>query len=423
MRCRNCNKSYLKKIVEVGRQPMSGIFPKKQNIKLKQYSLDLFICKKCQLVQLGNNAPAKDMFGEKYGYQSSISKLMKNHLYKIYKSLKKKKFVENNSFVLDIGSNDGTFLNFFKKSNKLYGVDPTSNKFKKFYKSNIKRINSFFSFKKICQVFAKNSNKKFDLISSFAMFYDVNTPNSFCRDICKLLKPDGIWILELSYFPLLLKNLTYDQICHEHVTYYSLKVFKNIAEKNHLKIIEVSLNEINGGSIQIICAKKNSKRKILSQSLITSILRDEEKIKVKSFENFNKRILLLKRKLLNFFEKNQNKKIFGYGASTKGNIVLNYCGVNDKSLKYICDANKLKYGSYTPGSNIKIISKEKMRKMKPDFLFVLIWSFRKEVIREEIKFLKKGGKLIFMLPRFHIIDKKNYKKFWKKKFEHQSYNY
>ena len=423
MNCRACNNTKLKNIVTIGKQPLSGIFPKKKKLKLKKYSLDLFLCIKCNLVQLGKSASAKEMFGEKYGYQSSISKLMKNHLYKIYLTLKNNKYINDRSTVLDIGSNDGTFLNFFKKTNQLFGIDPTAKKFKKFYKSHIIRFSSFFSFDKIYSKFGKNSYQKFDLVSSLAMFYDVNTPNAFCKDIYKLLKPDGVWILELSYLPLLLKNLTYDQICHEHVTYYLLKVFKNLAEKNNFKIIEVSLNEINGGSIQIICAKKNSKRKILTQSLITSILKDEGKIKVKSFKNFNKRILLLKTKLLNFFKKNNSKKIYGYGASTKGNIVLNYCGLNNKSLNYICDANRLKYGSYTPGSNIKIISKEQMRKMKPDFLFVLIWSFRKEVIKEEIEFLKKGGKLIFMLPRFHIVDKKNYKKFWKKKFEHQSYKY
>ena len=208
MNCRNCNKAELKKIIPIGKQPLSGIFPRKKKLKLKKYSLDLFICKKCKLVQLGKSASAKDMFGEKYGYQSSISKLMRNHLYRIYTTLKKKKYIDNNSTVLDIGSNDGTFLNFFKKTKKLFGIDPTANKFKKFYKPHIKRINSFFSFNKIYSIFGKNAYQKFDLVSSFAMFYDVNSPNLFCKDIYKILKPNGIWILELSYFPLLLKNLT-----------------------------------------------------------------------------------------------------------------------------------------------------------------------------------------------------------------------
>ena len=161
---------------------------------------------------------------------------------------------------MDIGSNDGTFLNFFKNTNLLIGIDPSLNKFKKFYNKKIIKINNFFSKKNL----KKNllSQLKFNLITSFAMFYDVDDPNSFCKDIKDFLKDDGIWAVEFSYLPLLLKNLTYDQICHEHVTYYNLKVFKKIIEKNGLKLLDLRLNEINGGSIQLICAKKESNHKI-----------------------------------------------------------------------------------------------------------------------------------------------------------------
>ena len=178
-----------------------------------------------------------------------------------------------------------------------------------------------------------------------------------------LLSKDGKWILELSYFPLLLKNLTYDQICHEHVTYYTLSVFKKIAEKNDLKIIDFSFNIINGGSIEIICAPKSSKIK---------------------------------------------PKIIGYGAATKGNIVLNHCELDAKKIPLICDENEEKFGRYTPGSNIKIIPKKHMRKLNPDYLLVLIWSFKSEVIKQELNYIKRGGKLIFHLPFLHIVDKENY---------------
>ena len=183
MNCRACNNTKLKNIAPIGKQPLSGIFPKNKKLKLKKYSLDLFLCIKCNLVQLGESASVKEMFGEQYGYQSSISKLMKNHLYKIYLKLKNNKYINDRSTVLDIGSNDGTFLNFFKKTNQLFGIDPTAKKFKKFYKSHIIRFSSFFSFDKIYSKFGKNSYQKFDLVSSLAMFYDVNTPNAFCKDI------------------------------------------------------------------------------------------------------------------------------------------------------------------------------------------------------------------------------------------------
>lgn len=421
MNCRNCKNSSLKKIIYLGKQPLSGIFLKTPKKKLKKYSLDLFICKKCKLIQLGKSASSVKMFGKNYGYQSSISLIMKEHLKNICKKLYKEKIIDDKSAVLDIGSNDGTFLNFLKKTNKLYGIDPTIKKFKHYYNPNIKKINNFFSLKNIKNYFKNSKLKKFDLITSLAMFYDINNPNKFCQDIHNLLKDEGVWLVEFSYFPLLLKNLTYDQICHEHVTYYTLRTFKQIIEKNNFRIIEVSLNEINGGSIQVLLKKSNAKREILSKQSIKSILSDESKIGVYAYNNFNKRINKLKVKINKFLENKKN--VCGYGASTKGNIVLNHCGINFKQLSYIFDSNKYKFNRFTPGSNIKIISKKFIKILKPKYLFVLIWSFRKEVIKEQISFIKQGGNLVFHLPKFHIINKKNYKKFYKLSFNKLSYSY
>ena len=262
---------------------------------------------------------------------------------------------------------------------------------------------------------------KFSVISSFAMFYDINDPNAFCKDIYKMLNNDGVWVVEFSYFPMLLKNLTFDQINHEHVTYYSLTTLNQILKKNKLKILDVSFNDINGGSTEVIVSKQNSKQKVNSKKL-NKILEDEKKIDTESFSNFNLRLDNVKSVINHFFETTKSKKIIGYGASTKGNIILNHSKITFQKLKYICDGNQQKWGRYTPGSNIKIISKEKMRKIKPDYLFVLIWSFRSEVIKQEIKFLKRGGKLVFPLPIFHIVDKYNYKSFLNKRLESLGYS-
>ena len=237
-----------------------------------------------------------------------------------------------------------------------------------------------------------------------------------------MLNKNGVWISEFSYFPLLLKNLTYDQICHEHVTYYTLKTFKRIVEKNNFKIIEVNFNEINGGSIEVFCAKKNSNKKVNLRK-IEKILKDESKIDSKAYERFNTRVDNVKKVLRNFLANIKGKKIIGYGASTKGNIVLNHCKIDNSLLPLICDANPYKFNRYTPGTNIKIISKQKMHSLKPKYLLVLIWSFRTEVIKQELKFIKKGGKLIFHLPIFHIVDKSNYKSFINKDFKDFSYDY
>ncbi|MBD1140762.1 methyltransferase domain-containing protein [Pelagibacterales bacterium SAG-MED39] len=419
MSCKNCKSRFLKKIINIGKQPISSHFYKKKIDKLKNYSLDLYVCLKCNLVQFKSLAKLDHMYGLNYGYRTSLSPLMINHMkdkyLRIKNDLKNKK-----RNILDIGCNDGTFLNFFKKFKNinLFGIDPSAEKFKRYHSKKINLIVDYFKKKNVEKKF---NNVKFDLITSFAMFYDIEDPNSFCKDIKNLLTKNGKWILELSYFPLLLQNLTYDQICHEHVTYYTLTTFEKIIKKNGLKILDFSLNNINGGSIEIICSKKNSNhstniKKINTQKKFETYINDE------SYKNFDIRTENIK-KMLNLFLDTNKGDVIGYGASTKGNIVLNHCGVDNKKLKYICDANPYKFNRFTPGSNIKIISKEKMRKLKPKYLLVLIWSFRKEVIQQEKKFIDNGGKLIFHLPMFHIIDKNNYKRFMNNNFQSLSYNF
>ncbi len=254
MSCKNCKSRSLKKIINIGNQPLSSHFYSKKNHKLKSYSLDLYICQKCNLIQFKSLPKLDDMYGLNYGYRTSLSPLMIDHMKN--KFLKNKnELIKKKSNILDIGCNDGTFLNFFKKFKNvnLYGIDPSAEKFKEYHSKKINLVVDYFDRKKIQKKF-KDIN--FDLITSFAMFYDIEDPNSFCKDIYKLLTKNGKWILELSYFPLLLQNLTYDQICHEHVTYYTLTTFENIIKKNGLKVLDFNLNNINGGSIEIICSKK-----------------------------------------------------------------------------------------------------------------------------------------------------------------------
>ncbi|MDC3068313.1 class I SAM-dependent methyltransferase [Candidatus Pelagibacter sp.] len=427
IKCRNCKSQKLNKVIYIGKQVVSSIFPKTKPKSSKKYSLDLYECKKCKLVQLGKSIPLGNMYGETYGYRSSLSKLMVNHLKRKFLKLKKMLSLKKNSNILDIGSSDSTFLNFFsneKKGYSCFGIDPSAKKYTKYYNKDVNLIVDYFSAKSVnTRLNSINlKNKKFKLISSFAMFYDIDDPNSFCKDIRSLLEKDGIWILEMSYFPMLLSNLTYDQICHEHVTYYTLSVFKKIAEKNDLKIIDFSFNIINGGSIEIICAPKSSKIKP-KKSKILNQLKIEDKISNDDYNKFNLRVDNIK-KTTNVLLENiskANNKIIGYGAATKGNIVLNHCELNAKKIPLICDENEEKFGRYTPGSNIKIIPKKKMRKLNPDYLLVLIWSFKSEVIKQELSYIKRGGKLIFHLPFLHIVDKENYIEHLNENFDAFSY--
>ena len=427
IKCRNCNSKNLKKIIYIGKQVVSSIFPKTKSRHSKKYSLDLYECQKCKLVQLGKSIPLGNMYGETYGYRSSLSKLMVNHLKNKFLILKKILKLKNKSNILDIGSSDSTFLNFFsneKKGYKCFGIDPSAKKYSKYYNKDVNLIVDYFSAKSVnSRLNSINlKNKKFKLISSFAMFYDIDDPNSFCKDIKSLLEKDGIWILEMSYFPMLLSNLTYDQICHEHVTYYTLSVFKRIAEKNGLRIIDFSFNVINGGSIEIICVPKNSRIRTKKDKILKQ-LKIENEISHDDYKKFNLRVDNIKKTSNILLEniKKANNKIIGYGAATKGNIVLNHCNIDEKKIPLICDENEEKFGRYTPGSNIKIIPKKLMRKLNPDYLLVLIWSFKSEVIKQEINYIKKGGKLIFHLPFLHIVDKENYIEHLNENFDAFSY--
>jgi NDP-4-keto-2,6-dideoxyhexose 3-C-methyltransferase len=422
MICRNCKKENFEKISNIGYQPISSLFLKNK-IKIKNYSLDLFKCIFCNLVQLSKIPNLKDMYGMDYGYKTSVSKLMVNHLKKKITTLNKFGIFKKRTKILDIGSNDGTFLNFFSKFRtkfELFGIDPSASAFIENYDKKINVIIDFFNKKNVEEHFIKK-NIKFSLITSYAMFYDIEDPNEFCKAIEKILEKNGLWILEFSYFPLLLKNLTYDQICHEHCIYYSLSTFNKIISKNYLKIVDFTLNEINGGSIEVICAKRDSRYQS-KKNKIRSLIKEENKISKKDFDKFNLRMDNSKKNLQLFLMGQKKKDVIGYGASTKGNVILNYCNLNNNNISFICDANPSKEGKFTPGSHIKIISKKRMRKIKPKFLIVLIWSFRTEVIKQEKKFIQNGGKLIFPLPVFHVVDKDNYKKYLKEDFSLHSFS-
>ena len=424
MNCKTCNSKKIIKITNLDYQPISSVFLTKKKLNLKKYNINLFECSNCKLIQFKSLPPLGEMYGQTYGYRTSLSKLMIRHMRSKFKKFTKLNTIKKNSSILDIGSNDGTFLNFFAKKEKklnLYGIDPSSEKFKKFYNKKINLITDYFSFENFSKV-TNTKNLKFELITSFAMFYDIEDPNKFCKDIYKLLDKDGLWALEISYFPALLKNLTYDQICHEHVAYYTLTTFNNLIKKNGLKIVEFNFNEINGGSVEIICAKKSNKLRG-NPIKLKNCLDDEKNISLNSYKNFNERVENTKKNIIEILKLVGNKDIIGYGASTKGNIVLNHCKITSKDISYICDANPYKFKKFTPGSNIEIISKEKMRKLQPKYLLVLIWSFRKEVIKQEIDYIKKGGKMIFHLPQLHIIDKSNYKTYLKKDFKSLSFSY
>ena len=398
--CRSCKCKNLTKLYTLGKQTLTGIFPPKKKTKVTKGELSMVICNKCKLLQLEHNFDANEMYGDNYGYMSSLNKSMITHLKLKALSLKKRFNLKEKNNILDIGSNDGTFLSFFNNKFKLFGCDPTIKKFSKHYRKDITKYPLFFSSKLF-------KEKKFNLITSISMFYDLPDPLNFAKEINSILHKDGIWHIELSYMPMMIKNRSYDTICHEHLEYYSLKSLKYLLDRAGLKIINLSFNQINGGSIEVDVAKNKSK---LSECkhLINWVLKSESLNKyneIKKHKQFFKECqnhkILLKELLVTL--KKQNKKILGYGASTKGNVLLQYCNIDSKLLNYISEVNRFKFNKYTPGSNIKIISEKEAKLKNPDYLLVLPWHFKDHIVKREQIFLKNGGKLIFPLPDIEII--------------------
>ncbi len=419
-KCINCKCSKFDDFFNLGKQPLSCKFPKKNEKNPKEYNLKLIRCKNCGLVQIKKIVNPDEMYGTEYGYYSGISPLMRKHLRSIF--LESCDLIKQNDSILDIGSNDGTLLNFFnvKNFNKIVGVDPNINLYGKNYKNGIEKHSNLFndSFLKK-NIFKKN---QFHIIFSIAMFYDISDLDNFINTVKTILNKRGVWIVELSYLKTLIQNMTYDQICHEHIAYYNIETLSIVLKRFKLKIVNCFENEINGGSIRVHIVHKSNKAYKPTKSLKQKIYLENYFFK-NNIDIFKSRVMSSKKLIFDFLTNlSKNNLIYGYGASTKGNIILNYININYQLIKKICDANPSKFGRVTPGSRISIISKNQMRRDKPDYLFVLIWSFRDEVIKQELNYIKKGGKLIIPYPSLHIIDKENYSFFLKRNITDFSYS-
>ena len=401
--CRSCGSKKLKPAFDLGLQKLTGIFPKSKNDFVPSGSLALVFCDHCTLLQLNNSFNPDTMYGQNYGYMSSLNSSMINHLKNKAKKISTLMNLKDDDVVVDIGSNDGTFLSFFPKKLKLIGVDPTIKKLANYYRKDIVKIPDFFS----ALEFKKKIAKKVKVVTSISMFYDLENPIKFAEDIYEVLDQNGIWHLEQSYMPMMLKNNSYDTICHEHLEYYSLKSIKYIFDKVGFKIIDLEFNDINGGSFSLVVAKKNSKFKEVPK-IIDWLLYKEDLYKYNQltsfklfFENVKKHKKIFRDLLLNL--KDMKKKVIGYGASTKGNVILQFCNIDKKLLPYIAEVNEFKHGRYTPGSKIKIIPETDALKMNPDYFLVLPWHFKNFILNKEKKFLSKGKKIIFPLPDIEII--------------------
>jgi hypothetical protein len=382
---------------------ITGIFLKKKIKPKYKIPLDLYMCKGCKLTQLLHSTNPDLMF-RNYWYESGINQTMTDHLdsvvtyINIFKNLKNPK-------VLDIGANDGTLMEKFTRITKkknIIGIDPAKKIFKK---KGYKYINDFFSKTTLIK---NNINEKFNIITSIAMFYDLENPHSFVTDVKNCLTDDGIWFLELNYLGSLIRDYTIDTIAHEHVCYYSLTTLKKIFDSNSLFINKVDFSPINGGSIRLIVSKERK-----TDKKINKILKDEKKLglnSIKKMRSLFSDIKSIRKKIKEFINKiNQKKdvKIAILGASTRGNTIMQFCNLNWKNFIGASDRNKNKEGLYMNGSLVKIYSEERIRDKNPNYFFVLPYFYIRELIKREMSLLKNGVKFIVPLPYPHLIFLKN----------------
>jgi hypothetical protein len=402
--CRNCKNNKLLNLFSLGKMSFTGKFSKSFLHNVPKAHLNLLMCKKCKLVQLDRNFNLKYLYGKDYGYRTGINKTMTTHVKQIVKKSSNLVNLKAADHVLDIASNDATLLNFYPKNIITAGVDPLADKYKKYYNKVNYKISNFFHINDIKKL---NLKKKFKIISALSVFYDLRDPNKFIRGVKEILNEKGIFILEQADLLCIIKNNIFDTICHEHLGFFSSKVIIEMMKSNGLKVFDLEYNDVNGGSSRYYICHQKAKYKV-KEKQINKFLLGESKINLyskKVFKVFFKKILNEKKKLQKLIKKIKNKKliIHGYGASTKGNVLLQFYDIGNKDINYIADRNPLKYNLFTPGTKIKIISENYSRKLKPDYYLVLPWHFKKEILIREKKIRKKGTKFIFPLPKVNVI--------------------
>ena len=403
-KCRIGGSANLVDVLSLGTQYLTGVFPKSQSEKITAGPVDLVWCPDSGLLQMKQSYSLDEMYGDNYGYRSGLNVSMVKHLQKKIKTLENLAKPSNKDLVIDIGSNDATSLKAYSGKFRKVGIDPTGKKFKEYYTDDLTLIPDFFTAEKFNSIFP---NEKAKIITSIAMFYDLEDPKSFVTDIGKCLDDEGIWHFEQSYMPSMLRTNSYDTICHEHLEFYSLKVVNELLEKCGLRIIEVQMNDINGGSFAVTACKKYAS--FISNKPIINWLLEQEKLMgldtLKPYKEFAERMVEHKKNLTTLVKAlvADGKKVFGYGASTKGNVLLQYCEFTSKEIPFIAEVNTEKFGSFTPGSNIPIISEKEALEMKPDYFLVLPWHFKNNILSREEVYMTNGGKFIFPLPEIEIV--------------------
>jgi len=399
--CRSCNSKSLVRILSLGEHYLSDFT--KTNRKPKAFPLTIVLCKKCFLVQLEYTTPQKYLYTERYGYKSGINQTMQNELKEItQKALQKIGKNKKNITVVDIGANDGTLLKNYPKKNYRIGVEPITKFAVEAGKHADKIINDYFSFSSYQKTL---KDKKANIVTAISCFYDMEKPNIFIEDVKKIMKDDGIFIIQQNYLVGMLQQNAFDNIVHEHLEYYSLLSLTNLLEKHNLEVFDLEERTLNGGSFRTYIAIKGKRKKTKA---VLKMKKYENELKLNNktiYLNFAKKIKINKQKIYDFIKKetNKGKLIYLYGASTRGNTLLQYFELDNKLIKKAVERNPEKWGKIISSVGIPIISEEEARKDKPDYMLVLPWFFKEEFLKREKKYLDNGGHFIFPLPNLRIV--------------------
>jgi hypothetical protein len=403
-RCRMSGSTNLVPVLHLGNQALTGVFPRSASVPVTTGPLDLVWCPESGLLQLRHSYDSSEMYGANYGYRSGLNQSMVRHLEAKVRQLQEFVPLRAGDVVLDIGSNDATLLKAYQVDGiERVGIDPTGAKFTRFYTEGIRLVPDFFSQKNFEQV----SSRKARIVTSIAMFYDLEDPVDFARQIAAILTDDGIWHFEQSYMPSMLRTNSYDTICHEHLEYYSIAVVNTVLQAAGLKVLDVQMNSVNGGSFAVTAAKRSSRYQP-NNAMINWLLEQEKRLGLETprpFREFEDRVFRHREDLRRLVRAlvHDGKKIIGYGASTKGNVLLQFCGLGPDEIPAIADVNPEKFGCVTPGTHIPIVSEEEARALEPDFFLVLPWHFKAGIVERERAFLEKGGRMIFPFPEIEIV--------------------
>ena len=402
--CRLCGSEGLVTVLDLGDQALTGVFPGSADERVSEGPLRLVWCRSCTLLQLSASFEPTEMYGENYGYRSGLNRSMSQHLARKARGLEIFVGLATQDVVLDIGSNDGTLLASYSTSPlRRIGIDPTAERFESYYPPDAEVVPDFFS----AETFREISDRPARIVTSIAMFYDLESPTAFARDVRECLAPDGVWHFEQSYMPSMLRSTAYDTVCHEHLEYYSLATIRRILREADLELIDVRFNRVNGGSFAVTAARPDSPF-TPHRVLVDWFIAQEDRLGLGTpgpFRRFEERVFQHRMDLSQLITaiRAGGESVMGYGASTKGNVLLQFCGFGSAEVEAIAEVNEDKFGRVTPGSGIPIIPEAEMRARRPDYLLVLPWHFREGIVEREQEYLKNGGRLIFPLPEIEIV--------------------